>query len=132
MTGVNFTLLLLEDEPLIMLDLEYAAQDRGCTVLTSATCRDALEHIASSAGIDAAILDVTLGGGETCFPVAHRLAELGIPYILHSGDLDRHNERIREIDAQLVSKPAAAEKVVAHAIAYAKGMTSDENQVAAE
>ncbi|KWV91961.1 response regulator [Erythrobacter sp. YT30] len=127
-----FTLLLLEDEPLIMLDLEYAAEDRGCRVLSCANCDAALSHIDAGTRIDAAILDVSLGNGETCFPVAQKLAQLRIPYILHSGDLDRHNERIREIDAELVAKPAAADKVVAHAIAHAKGRNTGSEKIAAE
>ncbi len=128
----TFTLLLLEDEPLIMLDLEYAAEDRGCSVVSCANCDDALSHIKSGARIDAAILDVSLGDGATCFPVAQKLAQLKIPYILHSGDLDRHNERIREIDAELIAKPAAAERVIAYAIAHAKGRDTGGERIAAE
>lgn len=131
MTG-TFTLLLLEDEPLIMLDLEYAAQDRGCAVLSAATSELAMAHIASRTKIDAAILDVSLDAGDTCFSVAHRLADLGIPYILHSGDLDRHNEKIREIDAELIAKPAAADRVIAAAIAHARGKGSEGERIAAE
>ncbi|MEL7188328.1 MAG: response regulator [Pseudomonadota bacterium] len=128
----TFTLLLLEDEPLIMLDLEYAAEDRGCIVLSCASCDDALVHIEAGTQIDAAVLDVSLGDGQTCFPVAQKLAQLKIPYILHSGDLDRHNERIRDIDAQLVAKPASAESVISHAIAHAKGRDNGNKQIAAE
>lgn len=128
----DFTLLLLEDEPLIMLDLEMAAEDRGCQVLSAATCEAALAHIESGTPVHAAILDVSLGAMETCFPVASKLAALEIPYILHSGDLDRHNEKIREIDAELIAKPAAAERVVAHAIAHARRSDRESEQIAAE
>ncbi|MEL7198436.1 MAG: response regulator [Pseudomonadota bacterium] len=128
----TFTLLLLEDEPLIMLDLEYAAEDYGCDVLACASCDAALAYVNAGKRIDAAVLDVSLGAGETCFSVAQKLAELNIPYILHSGDLDRHNERIRQIDAELVAKPAAADRVIGHAIAHAKGRDTGLEKVAAE
>ena len=65
------------------------------------------------------VLDVSLGQDQTCFPVARQLDDLGIPYILHSGDLDRHNERIRQLDAELIAKPAPADHVIAAALAKA-------------
>lgn len=112
-----YTLLLLEDEPLILMDLEFAAEDRGCEVIATASCSEAMAAIeARGQTIDAAILDVSLGQGNTCFPVAHALDQLKIPYLLHSGDLDRLDERIRELKANLIAKPAAAEQVVSAAI----------------
>ena len=119
------TLLLLEDEPLIMIDLQSAAEDLGCRVLPASTCEAALAQIEGHQGtIDAAILDVSLGGSHTCLPVAEALDRLLIPYVLHSGDLDRHNERIRQLKAELIPKPADAERVIAAAMvvcADAKG-----------
>ena len=111
------TILLLEDEPMILIDLEFAAEDRGCTVLATTTCDAALGQIERyGSAIDAAILDVSLGQGSTCLPVARALDRLKIPYVLHSGDLDRINERIRQLEAELIAKPAAAEQVISAAI----------------
>ncbi len=111
------TLLLLEDEPLILMDLEFAAEDCGCNVLCAATTKSALDIIEQHGdNIDAAVLDVSLADGHTCFPVAHQLKRLGIPFILHSGDLDRHNERIRTLEAARISKPAPVEMVIATAL----------------
>lgn len=119
--NVTQTLLLLEDEPLILMDLEFAAEDCGCRTLSAANAKAALAHIENHGkDIDAAILDVSLGGGETCFPVAHQLQRMGIPYILHSGDLDRHNERIRTLQAQRVGKPAPVERVIEIALGQIK------------
>lgn len=111
------TILILEDEPLIQMDLEYAAQDQGCAVLLAATCQEALEGMAQQQAIDVAILDVSLAEGSTCVPVARELEALGVPFLLHTGDLDRHEEPVRQLDAPLYSKPAAAEKVIAAALA---------------
>jgi DNA-binding response OmpR family regulator len=125
------TILLLEDEPLILMDLEFAAEDRGCRCLTATTVAQGLEHLASSAvQPDVAVLDVTLQNGETCLPVARELRRLGIPYILHSGDLDRQNEQIRTLDAQLVPKPASSSRVIDIALQTFVPPSDDERRAA--
>lgn len=127
------TILLLEDEPLILMDLEYAVQDYGCSVLSAASCGEALDHLErDAASITVAVLDVSLGGDATCLPVARELSRRGIPFILHSGDLDRHDETIRGLNADLIAKPAPADKVIAGAIAYSRGMDPEDVRAAAE
>ncbi|NQX93548.1 MAG: response regulator [Erythrobacter sp.] len=117
---MSHTILLLEDEPLILMDLEFAAQDHGLTALIASTIDEAFGTIAQHKDtITVAVLDVSLGEGLTCFPVAKELDRLGIPFILHSGDLDRHDEKVRELDADLIAKPAPADTVIAGAVAYA-------------
>ncbi|MEM6857975.1 MAG: response regulator [Pseudomonadota bacterium] len=119
-------ILVLEDEPLILMDLEFAAQDLGCTALLASSVEEALSRIADNKdALSVAVLDVSLGEGRNCFAVAEELDRLGIPFILHSGDLDRHDEKVRELNAQLIAKPASADKVIAAAIAYAKGESVD-------
>lgn len=111
------TILLLEDEPLILMDLEFSAQDKGCRCLVANSVDQALAHLAAADPLpDVAVLDVTLQGGDTCLPVARELDRRGIPYVLHSGDLERHNEQIRELDAELLAKPASSELVIAAAL----------------
>lgn len=114
------TILLLEDEPIILMDLEFAAEDHGCSALPASSCSGAMERIENDPRVDVAVLDVSLGGGETCLPVAHELDRRGIPYLLHSGDLDRHDEQIRDLDADLIAKPASADTVIDAAIARCK------------
>ena len=38
-------ILLLDDEPLILMDLEFAAEDQDCQPLTATNVREAMEHI---------------------------------------------------------------------------------------
>ena len=129
----QYRLLLVEDEPLILMDLEFAAEDRGCEVHSATSSAHALDILDEApGGIDAAVLDVSLGQGETCFPIADALREQGIPFILHSGDLDRHDEHIRSLNAALIAKPAAAEKVIGAAIAHAESGETDQFRLAAE
>jgi DNA-binding NtrC family response regulator len=110
------TILLLEDEPLILMDLEFAAEEAGCLPLCASAVSQALRMLGSDRRIDVAILDVSLKDDETCLPVAHALQERGIPFLLHSGDLDRTDEKVRELDAVLIAKPASADRVVETAL----------------
>lgn len=125
-------LLIVEDEPLILIDLEYAAEDHGCEPVCAQDCAEALALIAQhGSALTGAILDVSLGTGETCLPIARELERLGVPFILHSGDLDRHEEKIRTLNARLVPKPVPADKVIAAALAYARGGDGEAIKMAA-
>ncbi|NMN86356.1 DNA-binding response OmpR family regulator [Novosphingobium sp. SG916] len=108
-------MLVLDDEPLILLDLEFAVEDAGCVPLTALELAEALA-IAEGEEIVAAILDVSLSQGQTCAPVAKALAERGVPYVLHTGDLDRMDEAVRKLGGVLVPKPTPAAVVVSRAL----------------
>jgi DNA-binding response OmpR family regulator len=109
-------ILLVEDEPLVLMDLEIAAEDVGCGYLSARRLDEAVA-LAEDAEIDTAVLDVNLGGGDTCLPVVAILRRRGVPFILHSGDLDRQDELVRDLGAPLVAKPASARDVIARAMA---------------
>ncbi len=111
------SVLVLDDEPLILMDLEYAGEDQGCKMIPATTCAEADRAMNDHDAIDVAILDVSLAEDQTCLPVARELELRGIPYLLHSGNLDRHNEHVRMLDAPLIAKPASADTVIAAAIA---------------
>ena len=53
--------------------------------------------------------------------VARELDRRRIPYILHSGDLNRQNELVRQLGAVLVPKPADPQRVIRVAIEAAGG-----------
>lgn len=114
-SGEPCRVLVLDDEPLILLDLEFAVEDAGCEPLTALDLGEALSIVQSTA-ISAAILDVSLGQGQTCEQVARTLAGMGIPYVLHTGDLDRMDEGVRSLGGTLVPKPTPAAVVVARAL----------------
>jgi DNA-binding response OmpR family regulator len=78
------TILVVEDEPLIAMMLEDFLESLGHSV--SATCEsvgDALVE-ADKGGFDVAILDVNLKG-ESVWPVAARLRDMQIPFVLATG-----------------------------------------------
>ncbi|ACB96920.1 response regulator [Beijerinckia indica] len=77
-------LLIVEDEPFILLTLEDMLSDLGCTVAGSVTrVSEALDFIERES-IDGALLDVNLGH-QKIDPVADRLAALGQPFIFTTG-----------------------------------------------
>ncbi|WP_211371486.1 response regulator [Altericroceibacterium indicum] len=116
MNAAGCSILLLEDEPLILMDLEFAVEDVGAEPLCATNVAQALKLLDSNKAIKVAVLDVSLRDGETCAPVAKHLKQSGIPFLLHSGDLDRRNELVRSLGAQLVAKPSSADAVVHKAL----------------
>lgn len=113
-------ILLLDDEPLILMDLEFAAEDHDCHPLTATNVKEAMDHIEAQGGVSCAVLDVTLRDGETCMPVARELERRAIPYLLHSGDLNRQEGTLAALNAQLIAKPACSNRVVETALSLAK------------
>ncbi len=77
-------ILIVEDEPLISMMLEDFLLSLGHGV--TAICETVREALDACEGprFDLAILDVNLKG-ESVWPVAARLRELGIPFVLASG-----------------------------------------------
>jgi len=112
-------ILLLDDEPLILMDLEFAAEDQHCKPLTATNVSEAMAHIEAQSTVACAVLDVTLRDGETCVPVARELERRSIPYLLHSGDLNRQEGTLAELNAKLIAKPACSSRVVEAALALA-------------
>lgn len=113
----TLTILLVDDEPLILMDLEMAAEDRGFEYVSAPSVKRALALIeAGDPAIDLAVLDFTLLHGTDCLPIARRLEQRGIPYIIHSGDLDRSELGLGELRAVLVPKPAPSDKVIGAAL----------------
>lgn len=117
-------ILVLDDEPLILLDLEYAVEDAGCVPLTALQVSEALQ-ILHEHPVSGAILDVSLGQGQTCETVAKALAARGVPYVLHTGDLDRMDEAVRKLGGILVPKPTPASSVVLRMLESCKARPAD-------
>lgn len=124
MNAVSHDFLVLEDEPFIALDLKMAFEDIGKDASVASSVAEAAEILDRSA-IRGAVLDVNLGHGETCWPIAERLAAMGVPFILHTGDLDREGERLRALDVPIIAKPSLAETVVERLLALVSERRSD-------
>ncbi len=77
------TILILEDEPIIAVDLEeIVSACQAGNVVVAATLADALRYVAESgADIDFALLDLQLGrDGSTSLPLARMLMRAKVPF----------------------------------------------------
>ncbi|MGE4247153.1 MAG: hypothetical protein AB7E66_14230, partial [Parvibaculaceae bacterium] len=77
-------MLVVEDEAVVSLDIEDILKAMGCEILGPTGRLDAALELATNGDPDAAILDVMIRGGRV-FPVAERLMERDIPFVLASG-----------------------------------------------
>lgn len=79
----EFSVMIVEDEFLIAMDIEAMLEDNGLKVIgTAASVESALTFLETS-NPDVAVLDGNLRG-ESVSPVALRLNELSIPFVLAS------------------------------------------------
>lgn len=91
-------ILIVEDEPLISMMIEDFLDILGKDVAGTADSVATALPIVAAGGVDAAILDVNLSGGEKSWPIADALAAADIPFVLAtggSGDMivDAHQDR---------------------------------------
>ena len=104
---VGRRILVVEDEMMIAMLVEDMLSELGCAVVGPAHALDvALDLARTEQGLDAALLDVNLGG-QPVFAVADALREKGVPAIFSTGYGDAG---LREIDrgALVLQKPFRA------------------------
>ena len=77
------SILIVEDEPLIVMDITRAFEHTGAELTTTNTLRHALLLVQHD-GLSGAILDHALPDGD-CSVLYTRLQERGIPFIIYSG-----------------------------------------------
>lgn len=103
-TGVR--VLVVEDEPLIALELEDMLTELGCSVAGKAARLAPAMTLAAELEFDVAVLDVNLG--ETRIgPAAEVIAGRGIPIVLTTGYGEAQGETLRATKAGcvVVTKP---------------------------
>ncbi len=85
--------LVAEDEFAIAMFLVDYLELKGAQVVGPAGDLQALGRLVDTHPIDVALLDINLGG-EQVYPLADRLAEAGIPFLLTSGYDDNLPSRL--------------------------------------
>ncbi len=81
----NRRILVVEDEFIIAADLQHRLERVGAVVIGPAcSVERALALIASEPDLDAAVLDMNLGG-KMAYPVADALADRRLPFVFTSG-----------------------------------------------
>ncbi|HEX2803880.1 MAG TPA: response regulator [Sphingomicrobium sp.] len=78
------SILVVEDEPLIAMMLEDFLETLGHKVHASCESVEDAVAAADKGGFDVAIIDINLNG-ETAWPVARKLREKEIPFVIATG-----------------------------------------------
>jgi CheY-like chemotaxis protein len=104
-------LLVVEDEPLIAMTMKETLTELDFEVSGPVgSVEEALREIAKGP-INAAILDINLGGGSV-YPVADALAARDIPFVFVTGYARQAVEQ-RFSDVPVLSKPVDRERLLA-------------------
>ena len=104
-TLAGLRILLVEDDPLICLDLETSLQDLGATVRSALTLEAALTSFEAEQP-DVAILDFELNG-RTSGPLAGRAQQHGVPFLFLSGYGETDGHFARWPGVTILVKPIA-------------------------
>lgn len=102
--------LVVEDDPLMAMDLEDTLAEAGavvvglCQTLDEAMARTNLDDFA------VVVLDFSLGP-DTASPVARRLVRRGVPFVLYTGKSSRDRSLV-EWACPIVEKPASPRALV--------------------
>lgn len=104
-------ILIVEDEMLVLMNIEMALEDLGCsTIWAAASVAEALALLDRQT-FDAAVIDVNFAG-EKCYQVVDTLSGLGIPFAFSTGYGD-HGDRPDLDDRSTLRKPYLRKHLVA-------------------
>ncbi len=97
--------LVVEDDPLLLLDLELTLAGAGAVAL--GLCQTVDEALRRSDPVDfaVAVLDFRLGE-ETASPVARRLEDQGVPFVFYTGQTSPDASLAEWRHRPIVEKPS--------------------------
>lgn len=107
MALIGHTILVVEDEPLIALDIVEGFKAAGALVHSAHTLRDGL-RLAAHPDLSAAVVDFGLSDGEAG-ALCERLSDRQVPFVLHTGYSHVHEACRSGI---VVPKPASPQDLV--------------------
>jgi CheY-like chemotaxis protein len=101
------SILIVEDEALIALDLHQTLRDSGASVLAATSLGEGLDML-TYAEVTAAVLDMNLGGSD-CSPLCTELHARSIPFLFYTAQPMAEIVRASP-NAPVVLKPELSEK----------------------
>lgn len=104
------SILIVEDEPLVALDVHRVLSDAGASIISASTPGEAIKLL-SFAEVAAAIVDVQLGR-EDARQVCDLLARRGIPFAFYTGRADITLLRAQWPQVPVIKKPATSQDIV--------------------
>jgi DNA-binding NtrC family response regulator len=106
------SILLLEDEYLIAMDVEQLCRDHGAGRVAIARSLEEAERLRESGDhFDIAVIDVMLGNVPT-LDFAARLEKLGIPFVFATGYIDIEEIGGHFPEVGMVKKPYRGEDLI--------------------
>jgi DNA-binding response OmpR family regulator len=102
--------LVVEDDPLMAMDLEDTLAEAGAVVVGLCQNVDQAMARAKLDDFTVAVLDFSLGT-DTASPVARRLVRRGVPFVLYTGKSIR-DPGLAEWACPIVEKPASPRALV--------------------
>jgi CheY-like chemotaxis protein len=97
--------LVVEDEPMVLLALQATLADFGCEVAGAAARLQPALELARGLSFDIAVLDIDLGGARID-PVAEAIAARGLPVVFVTGY--GRDAAPRQVPAPVLEKPCEA------------------------
>lgn len=82
-------ILIVEDEALLALELEFEVEAAGHQVIGTAASRNAAFDLIENGSPEFAFVDVHLNDGPTGIEIGERLHDCGIPFIFVTGNVKR-------------------------------------------
>lgn len=114
----DFSALIVEDEPIVALDLELLLKSLGATRVRTTSRTDEARKLISSEDFDICLLDYHLDDG-TSGAVAKLILDAKLPFIFMSGDME-FIVKLRDIDhLNTLEKPFSHKQVK---LAVARGL----------
>jgi DNA-binding response OmpR family regulator len=113
----GYSILVVDDEPLIAIGLNEALRDAGAEVVTAHDLTTALEAALNST-VSAAILDVQLGTTD-CGPVCAALTSQEVPFMFLTG-FDSHDVLKEWASVPTLAKPTGEAELLASVEALLK------------
>lgn len=111
----GYVILIVEDDPLIGMDLAMTLEDNGSVVKgpysSSDTAIAALRAMDDLALPDAALLDVDLGQ-QTSEAVARHLALNGVPFAFHTAQAASNDNIFDGLPAPVIRKPSSDWQII--------------------
>jgi CheY-like chemotaxis protein len=103
-------ILLVEDEPLVALDVETALRGAGANVLSAGYVESGL-YTTEHPDVSAAVVDLRLGRTGDGTTICRRLRQLGVPFVVYTG-YPAVLVTSEWPDVPVISKPADAKQIV--------------------
>ncbi|WP_052389764.1 response regulator [Belnapia moabensis] len=108
---VGRRILLIEDDPLVSMDIEDLLLDVNASMVGPAQTTALALMLLSDERPDAAVLDMKLEG-RSAMPVADALSSLGVPFIVLTADVKAGAQAANDI-APVLAKPCEPDKLIA-------------------